>query len=92
MAGADYYLCPICDGKALYDHDPYSVGRADVEVIHTACLETDRANREKALRAQLAGRIQGWIDGFEVPEEWREAIDAYKDALVIVRGEVGDGR
>lgn len=40
------------------------------------------------LREQLAQQIEGLIDAIEVPEEWVEAIDAYRDAAAIVRGEV----
>jgi hypothetical protein len=47
MAGANYEYCRFCDSKALY------VGEEDVpdnvEVVHIACLEKDRADREKAI-------------------------------------------
>lgn len=57
MSAGDYYICPVCDGKALYDDDPYGVGRADVEVLHRECLERDRAEREKSLREQIAQEV-----------------------------------
>ncbi len=58
MAASDYYICPICDGKALYDADEYGVGQADVEVLHRECLAKDRAERERALREQIDGEIR----------------------------------
>lgn len=54
MAASDYYICPVCDGKALYDADEYGVGQADVEVLHRECLAKDRVERERAVREQIA--------------------------------------
>lgn len=88
MSGANYYLCPLCDRKALYsgedDHD------ASIEVLHVECLERDRAERETVLREQIAclidaeyDKIHGRPVGYD---EGRQS--AYDHAAQIVRGEV----
>jgi hypothetical protein len=56
MAGADYWYCPICNQKALYDDSDQD--GADIEVVHQQCLERDRTAREQALREKIATEIE----------------------------------
>jgi hypothetical protein len=91
MSGANYEYCGFCDSKAFY------VGEEDVpegvEVVHTDCLERDRAARERQLREQIAREIEAvrrdhdqWPqdaqDGFL---DWHHGMDS---AIEIARGNI----
>jgi hypothetical protein len=58
MAASDYWQCPICGKKALYDSSEGDGEAPEIEVVHTACLWQDRAERERALREQIAKDIE----------------------------------
>jgi hypothetical protein len=66
MAGADYWICPICGRKALYDDVDRPDDAPEIEVVHTECLERDRAVREKAVRLAASDELAAWAN--EIPE------------------------
>ena len=39
MSRADYWICPVCDGKALYDDGEGYEDGPDVVVLHRGCYE-----------------------------------------------------
>lgn len=47
MSGADYYHCPICNTKALYDASE-SEDMPDVEVLHGECFTKVKAALDAA--------------------------------------------
>lgn len=52
MSGANYWHCEVCNQKALYDYNDEST--PGIAVVHTACLEKDRADRERQVREKTA--------------------------------------
>lgn len=71
MSRADYWICPVCDGKALYDDsvEDQPDSARPVTVVHDECLalvatravETAaRANAEAARAAVM--EAMGWED------------------------------
>jgi len=52
MAGADYYRCDVCNGKALYDADMYERWEdVDVKIICIKCKATHEVIvQEKAVK------------------------------------------
>lgn len=60
----------------------------DVLTILEAASPHLREQLAREVLERAARRVEGLIAAFEVPEEWAEAIDAFKDAAAVVRGEV----
>lgn len=57
MASSDYYLCPVCDQKALYDG---AEAASYVVVLHPDCFEQAKTEAaESALRDAAAGLEDG---------------------------------
>jgi len=55
MSTADYYLCAHCGKKALYDssQDSGYDSRADIVVLHPACLELIVADTRRKVAEEL---------------------------------------
>lgn len=71
MAASDYWHCPVCDTKSLYD--PSEDEAPDVEVLHAECWTKVQADNER-LRAELeqATRMCARPDGVCLQKRWMD--------------------
>lgn len=63
MSGANYFWCPVCDSKALYDHTDEPSEVEGVTVLHDECL--DKLKREAAAEA-----LREFANANRFPSDW----------------------
>lgn len=79
MSGADYFHCPMCNTKALYDASE-AEDMPDVEVLHRECFKKLRDEL-----ARYAERLDQMRPVVEAAQAWHTALAAANDVGVQIQ-------